>query len=170
MTHREFPKPLIAAVNGFAVGGGCEIALACDIIVAAEHATFGLPEVKRGILAAAGGLIRLPKVIPAKIAFELGMTGDTIDATRAYQLGLVNKVVPAERLIDEAVELANRICANAPIAVRASKRIMRRSLDLAESEAWEVSAEGARDVMTTEDAREGPRAFAEKRPAIWRGR
>jgi enoyl-CoA hydratase/carnithine racemase len=170
MTRRQFPKPLLAAVNGLAFGGGCEIALACDVVVAAEHATFGLPEVKRGIIAAAGGLIRLPKIIPPKVALELAMTGDTLDAFRAYELGLVNRVVAAHLLLEETIAIADRICANAPVAVRVSKRVMWGALDVAETEAWELSASGVSEIMATEDSREGPRAFVEKRPPVWQGR
>src|ERR1700728_780355 len=124
LTQRDFPKPLIAAVNGSALAGGFEIMLSCDLVVAADHATFGIPEAKRGLIAGAGGLIRMPKRLPMAIALEMAMTGDAIDAERAYALGLVNKVVAPEKLLDEALELADRIAANAPLAVRYSKSVM----------------------------------------------
>ena len=168
--QREFPKPLIAAVNGPALAGGFEIVLSCDLVVAAEHATFGIPEVKRGLMAAAGGLIRLPKRIPLAIALEFAMTGDPVDAQRALALGLVNRVVPAERVLDEAIALAERICENAPVAVRVSKRLMRESLDLTEEEAWKRNFERAGEVTATQDVWEGVRAFTEKRPPVWTGR
>ena len=125
---RNFPKPLIAAVNGAALAGGFEIVLACDLVVAADHAFFGIPEVKRGLAAAGGGLIRLAKRIPPAIALELALTGESIDAERALAYGLVNRVVPAERWSStRRSTLAEVICANAPLAVRASKELMKRS-------------------------------------------
>jgi crotonobetainyl-CoA hydratase len=166
-------KPTIAAVNGFAFGGGTEIALASDLIVAADAASFGLPEVKRGIFAAAGGAFRLPRQLPKKIAMEMILTGEPISAARACELGLVNRVVPAGELMDAALDLAGAICANAPLAVRASKRIANGILDgdvSSEASSWEQSrAEGAA-LMRSDDAQEGPRAFAEKRTPIWQGR
>ncbi len=167
ITTRDFPKPLIAAVNGAALAGGFEMVLACDLVIAADHATFGIPEVKRGLVAATGGLIRLPKRIPLALALELAMTGDSIDARRAYELGLVNHVVPSDQLIDEAVALAERIGENAPLAVRTSKQIMREALDLSEDEAWKRQRELGLAVFTHPDAIEGPTAFAEKRPPRW---
>jgi enoyl-CoA hydratase len=169
IARRKFPKPIIAAVNGVALAGGCEIVLSCDLVVAAEHAAFGIPEVKRGLVAAGGGLLRLHKRIPYSIALELALTGDTIDAHRAEQLGFVNRVVAADRLLDEAFELAERICANAPLSVRASKEIMRRSVGMSEDEAWEMNAQLIGPVFTSKDAIEGSTAFAEKRPPVWRG-
>ena len=166
---RKFPKPLIAAVNGAALAGGFEIVLSCDLVVAAEHAVFGIPEVKRGLAAAGGGLIRLAKRTPYAIALELALTGDSIDAQRALAYGLVNRVVPSERLLEEALELANVICANAPKAVRASKDLMKRSLDLSEENAWKLNAELIMSVFTSKDALEGAIAFAEKRPPVWTG-
>src|SRR6202020_2901153 len=116
ITQRAFLKPIIVAVNGSALAGGFEIMLSCDLVVAADHATFGIPEAKRGLVAGAGGLIRMPKRLPMAIALELAMTGDPIDAARAYELGLVNKVVPSGQVLDEAIALAERIAANAPLA------------------------------------------------------
>jgi len=166
---RRFPKPLIAAVNGAALAGGFEIVLACDLVVAADHAVFGIPEVKRGLAAAGGGLIRLAKRIPQAIALELALTGDSIDAERALDCGLVNRVVPAERLMEEALSIARTICANAPLAVRASKELMKRSLDLTEARAWDLNAVLATPIFASADAFEGAVAFAEKRPPVWTG-
>jgi enoyl-CoA hydratase len=170
LTQREFPKPIIAAVNGSALAGGFEIMLSCDLVVAAEHATFGIPEAKRGLIAGAGGLIRMPKRLPMAIALELAMTGDPIDAERAFALGLVNKVVPAADLLDEAVGLAERIAANAPLAVRYSKSVMKRAGELPESEGWAINAEAVGVVFSSADAMEGPIAFAEKRSPNWQGK
>jgi enoyl-CoA hydratase len=170
LTQRDFPKPIIAAVNGSALAGGFEIMLSCDLVVAADHATFGIPEAKRGLVAGAGGLIRMPKRLPMAIALELAMTGDPIDAERAYALGLVNKVVPSAQLLDEAIALAERIAANAPLAVRYSKDVMKRAAELPESEGWKINAEAVGVVFSSADAMEGPIAFAEKRPPKWQGK
>jgi crotonobetainyl-CoA hydratase len=170
LTHRDFPKPLIAAVNGAALAGGFEIMLSCDLVVAADHATFGIPEAKRGLIAGAGGLIRMPKRLPVAVALELAMTGDPIDAERAYALGLVNKVVPAASLMDEALALAQRIAANAPLAVRYSKSVMKRSAEVPEDEGWAINGEAAGVVFSSADAMEGAVAFAEKRPPNWTGK
>jgi enoyl-CoA hydratase len=166
---RDFSKPIIAAVNGPALAGGFEIVLACDLVVAAEHAVFGLPEVKRGLFAAAGALIRLPKRVPLALAMELAITGDTIDAPRALALGLVNRVVPGDRVLEEAVALAERICENAPASVRASRKMVREAVDLTEAEAWPRNYELSLEVFMTKDAIEGATAFAEKRPPRWTG-
>ena len=170
LTQRDFPKPIIAAVNGSALAGGFEIMLSCDLVVAAEHATFGIPEAKRGLIAGAGGLIRMPKRLPRAIALELAMTGDPIDAERAHALGLVNAVVPADRLMTEALALAERIAANAPLAVRYSKSVMTRAADVPESEGWKINAEAVGVVFSSADAMEGPIAFAEKRAPKWQGK
>jgi len=167
---RDFAKPRIAAVNGAAVAGGFEIVLACDLVVAAETAVFGLPEVKRGLFAAAGGPFRLARRVPLATATEIVLTGDPIDAPRALALGLVNQVVPRDQVVDAAVALAERIAANAPVAVRCSLRMLREAPDLPEPDAWRRSGELAGEVFRSEDAREGPRAFAEKRPPRWTGR
>ncbi|MDZ4827633.1 MAG: crotonase/enoyl-CoA hydratase family protein [Actinomycetota bacterium] len=167
---RDFPKPLIAAVNGPALAGGFEIVLACDIVVAAETAKFGIPEAKRGLMAVAGGLIRLPKRVSVTIALELAMTGDPIDARRAYDLGLVNRVVPAADVVDEALAIAARIAENSPIAVRMSRQIVREAVDLDEAAAWKRSNELSVDVFASGDAIEGATAFAEKRPPVWKSR
>jgi enoyl-CoA hydratase len=164
---RDFPKPIIAAVNGPALAGGFEIVLSCDLVVAAESARFGIPEVKRGLMAAAGGLIRLPKRVPLAIALELAMTGDPVDAPRALQLGLVNRVVPTARVVDEAIALADRIGENSPIAVRNSRRLVREAVELSEDEGWKRTIELMMPVFESGDAIEGATAFAEKRPPVW---
>ena len=165
---RDFPKPIIAAVNGPALAGGFEIVLSCDLVVAADTARFGIPEVKRGLMAAAGGLFRLPKRVPLAIALELAMTGDPIDATRALQLGLVNRVVPADRVVDEAIALADRIGENSPIAVRNSRQLVREAPELSEADAWKRTFELMMPVFESGDSIEGATAFAEKRPPVWR--
>ncbi len=170
ITQRVFPKPVIAAVNGAALAGGCEIMLSCDLVVAADHATFGIPEAKRGLVAGAGGLIRLPKRLPIAIALELALTGDSIDASRALALGLVNRVVPAASLMDEALALAGVIADNAPLAVRWSKQVMVRAAGVSEEEGWKLNAEAVGVVFSSADAMEGPVAFAEKRKPNWQGK
>lgn len=165
-------KPLIAAVNGFALGGGTELVLACDLAVMSESATLGLPEVKRGIIAAGGGLIRLPRRVPLAIALEAALTGEPISAEAALHWGLVNRVVAQDKVLDAALELAEKVAANAPVAVRASKRVIHQGLSMGsdwEPEVWKLSDALARDVMKSADAKEGPRAFAEKRNPRWVG-
>lgn len=170
IARRDFPKPLIAAVNGSALAGGLELMLACDLVVAADHATFGIPEAKRGLLAAGGGLVRLPKRIPIAVALELALTGDPLDAERALAHGLVNRVVPRHQLMEEALDLAERIAENAPLSVRHSKDVMRRAAELPEAEAWRVSDAAVGVVFSSADAMEGPVAFAEKRKPNWQGK
>lgn len=170
LTERYFSKPLIAAVNGFALGGGTEFALACDLVIAAEHAKFGLPEVKRGILAGAGGPLRLVRAVPKAVAMEIMLTGDHITAQRALEIGLVNKVVSYDDLMDEAIAMAERIVCNAPLSVRGAKELAYRSYGLPIAKAFEISNEIAIRVGSSEDALEGPRAFAEKRVPQWKGR
>ncbi len=170
IAQRDFPKPLIAAVNGSALAGGCEIMLSCDLVVAVEEATFGIPEVKRGLMAGAGGLFRLPKRIPQAIAMEMALTGDSIDARRALEIGLINRVVPAARLMEEALALAGTIAENAPLAVRASKRVMKQAGEVPDAEAWAINHSVVPDVFGSADAREGPIAFAEKRKPNWTGK
>jgi enoyl-CoA hydratase/carnithine racemase len=169
IAQRDFPKPLIAAVNGAALAGGCEIVLACDLVVAAEHATFGVPEVTRGLVAAAGGMLRLPRRLPWAVAMELLLTGAPIDARRAYELGFVNQVVPAAELLEAALALAGRICANAPLAVRRSKQVARAAVDLSEPEAWKLNAQVTGEIFASHDALEGAMAFGQKRPPEWTG-
>ncbi|ROO87963.1 short chain enoyl-CoA hydratase [Actinocorallia herbida] len=166
-------KPVIAAVNGFALGGGTEIALWADLVVAAETASFGLPEVKRGIIAGAGGAFRLAAQLPRKVAMELVLTGEPIDAPTALRLGLVNRVVAQEKVLTEALALAEAISVNAPLAVQASKRIARGISGgdvAAEAAAWELTAVETAQIMRSRDAKEGPRAFAEKRAPVWEAR
>jgi len=166
IVRRPPRKPLIAAVEGWAVAGGFEIALACDLIVAARDARFGIPEVKRGLVAAGGALIRLPRRIPYHLAVELALTGDPIDAERAHAVGLVARLAEPGGAVAAATELATTIAANGPLAVAATKRILTAD----EAGAWERQAEITEPVFASEDAREGARAFAEKRPPVWRGR
>jgi crotonobetainyl-CoA hydratase len=166
-------KPTIAAVNGFALGGGTEISLASDLVVAAETASFGLPEVRRGIFAGAGGLFRLPAQIPKKVAMEMILTGEPITAQRALELGLVNRVAPRDQVVDAALDLAGKITANAPLAVQASKRVANGMSDgrvPAEAGLWELSRAESLALKRTADAAEGPRAFAEKRTPQWEAR
>jgi enoyl-CoA hydratase len=169
LVRRNFPKPIIAAVNGPAFAGGFEIVLACDLVVAAEEAQFGIPEVKRGLFAAAGALIRLPKRIPLALATELAITGDPIDAHRALQLGLVSRVVPLTDVVDAALELAARIATTGPLAVRKTLQMVREAGDLTEEEAWPRNFELAMEVFASKDSIEGATAFAEKRPPRWTG-
>lgn len=168
-------KPVIAAVNGFAMGGGTELALACDLVVASTAATFGLPEVRRGLVAAAGGLLRLQHQVPLKRAAELALTGAPVDAATAYAWGLVNRVVEPDRLLDEAFALAATIAANAPTAVRTSKRLLHRTRTAGNDwhhgwtaeDAWAVNTEETMVAFGHPDAIEGPMAFAEKREPRW---
>jgi enoyl-CoA hydratase len=170
ITERSAEKPVIAAVEGYALAGGCEIALACDMIVASDEAHFGLPEVSRGLIAGAGGLLRLPQRIPRAVAMELALTGEMIGAARALQLGLVNRVVPAGRALDAGMELARRIAANAPLAVRASKRVIVESPQWPPAEAFDRQREIVEQVADSLDAREGALAFTQKRAPVWHAR
>ncbi|MFC0283606.1 enoyl-CoA hydratase-related protein [Camelimonas abortus] len=168
--HMPRAKAWIAAVNGFALAGGLEIMLACDMAVASEKAAFGLPEVTRGLVALAGGVYRLPRAIPRNIALELIATGRRLDAKRAGELGLVNHVVPHERLRAAALELAEAVCANAPVAVRESLAVARRAHDLSDADLRRLGEEAAARNAATLDFLEGPRAFVEKRAPRWQGR
>ena len=167
---RDRTKPWIAAINGKALAGGAEIVLACDLVVAAERAAVGLPEVLRGLIAAAGGLFRLPRAIPHNIALELILTAGQLDAQRAYQLGLVNRLASNEGLLDAALALAAEIARNSPVAVRESLNVARRANELREDELRELTRESFARVMASDDFKEGPRAFIEKRAPRWTGR
>lgn len=166
-------KPTIAAVNGYALGGGTEIMLACDLAVIDETATLGLPEVKRGLFAAAGGVIRLPRQLPLKVALGIILTGDPISAARAYELGLVNEVAAEGTALEAAFELAETIAGNAPVSVQESKRVAHETHAAGTDwgpEVWEINRSASRIVFRSKDSREGPRAFAEKRAPKWEGR
>ncbi|MES2172285.1 MAG: enoyl-CoA hydratase-related protein [Actinomycetota bacterium] len=172
VTH-AISKPTIAAVNGFALGGGLELVLASDLAIAAERATFGLPEVSHGVLAGGGGAIRMPRQVPQKVANEMILTGQPITAHRAYELGLVNRVVPNDEVVAAALELADSIGANAPLATQASKRVARGIVEgryLTEDEEWRRSDSELAVLMASEDAREGVAAFAERRSPRWKSR
>ena len=170
IARRERTKPIIAAVNGPAYAGGCEIVLSCDLVVASTEAKFGIPEVKRSLVAAAGGLFRLPRALPKMVAMELALTGDPIDAQRAYELGFVNRLCEPAALIDTATALAEQITANAPLAVRASRQIVLDGMLAADDDAWRITNEAFAAVASSEDFGEGPRAFIEKRAPQWKGR
>jgi enoyl-CoA hydratase len=170
ITQRSSRKPLIAAVEGFALAGGFEVALSCDLIVAARGARFGIPEVKRGLIAAGGGLIRLPKRIPYHLAMELALTGDPVQAERAYEIGIVNRLTEPGAALDGARELAAAIVPNAPLSLELSKEIVQRTSDWTEAEAWEKAGELGTRAFSSEDAQEGAKAFAEKRAPQWKGR
>ena len=167
---RDRTKPLIAAVDGPALAGGCEIVLSCDLVVASTNARFGIPEVKRSLVAAAGGLFRLPRALPRNVAMELALTGDPIDAERAHAFGLVNELVEPGKALEAALALAERINANAPVAVRQSRRVVVEGMLADDDTAWKVTGDAMAKAMSTEDFAEGPRAFIEKRPPEWKGR
>jgi enoyl-CoA hydratase len=170
ITQRASEKPLIAAIEGFAVAGGLEVALACDLIVAAKGARLGIPEVKRSLVAAGGALLRLPRMLPRNVAIELALTGDPIDAERAYELGLVNRLAEPGQAIDTALELAAVIAANGPLALAGTKRIITEAVDWPDAEFFDRQGEIIDPVMASEDAREGATAFAEKRAPVWKRR
>jgi enoyl-CoA hydratase len=170
IVQRAADKPLVAAIEGFAVAGGLEVALACDLIVAARGARLGIPEVKRSLVAAGGALRRLPRRIPYGVAVELALTGDPIDAERGFELGLVNRLAEPGGAVEAALELAGAIAANGPLALAASKRILEGQFDWGEEEFWVRQGELSGPVFGSEDAREGATAFAEKRAPVWRGR
>lgn len=170
LTERPPAKPLIAAVEGFALAGGCELALACDLIVAADDAVFGLPEVRRGLVAGSGGLIRLPRRIPESIALEFVLTGARMPSAIAHRWGLVNRLAPPGGALEAALVLAGEIAANAPLSVVASKRIVREARSWPEHDIWARQRPLAEAVIGSADAQEGARAFAEKREPVWCGR
>jgi len=161
--------PVVAGVEGVAMAGGFEIALSCDMIIASENSVFSLPEVTRGLIAAAGGLYRLVRSMPRALALELLATGDRLTAARAAEFGLVNHVTVPGGAIAEALALARKITANAPIAVRESMQIARRAFDMDDDELFALGLEAQKRIVTTQDFAEGPRAFIEKRSPDWKG-
>ena len=163
-------KPTIAAIRGYAVGGGLELALACDMRVAAEDAKLGMMEVRRGRLGGAGGTQRLPRLVGTAKALEMSLTGEPVDAAEAYRIGLVNRVVPADQLMAAAEALAAKICLGAPLSVIAIKEAITRGVELPLEQGLKLESELGLALSTTEDQKEGSRAFAEKRPAVWKGR
>jgi enoyl-CoA hydratase len=170
ITTRPPRKPLIAAVEGWALAGGFELLLACDLVVAAETARFGVPEVKRGLVAGAGAALLLPRRIPQALALELLLTGEPLSAQRAADIGLVNRLAPEGGALEAAVQLAEVIAGNGPLAVAVTKEIARSTFDWTIEEGWEQQGKLTAPVFTSEDAREGATAFAEKRPPVWKGR
>ena len=169
IVQRDVKKPLIAAVEGFALAGGCEVALACDLIVSARDARFGVPEVKRGLVAAAGALRRLPERLPLGIAKELVLTGDPITAERASELGLVNRLAEPGEALETALTLAADIARNAPLALAVSKQILEAQQEWTEEEFWAKQGEMSAPAFASKDAIEGATAFAEKREPVWTG-
>jgi enoyl-CoA hydratase len=170
IAQRSAAKPLIAAIEGFAVAGGLEVALACDMIVAARGAKLGIPEVKRSLVAAGGALLRLPRVLPRTVAFELALTGDPITSERGFELGMVNRLAEPGEAVATALQLAEQVAANGPLALAATKRILTEAIDWPDSEFFARQAEITGPVMSSQDAREGAKAFAEKRAPVWQGR
>jgi enoyl-CoA hydratase len=170
ITERSSRKPLIAAVEGFALAGGLEIALSCDLLVAAKGARLGIPEAGVGLFAAAGALLRLPRRLPYGVAMEMALTADPITAERGYELGLVNRLAEPGEAVSVALELAERVARNAPLALAVSKELIRDMQGRTEAEFWELQREHLRAVFASEDAKEGPTAFAEKRAPVWSGR
>ncbi|HOW48205.1 MAG TPA: enoyl-CoA hydratase-related protein [Rubrivivax sp.] len=170
LVRRARRKPLVAAVNGLAYGGGFEMVLACDLVVAARSARFALPEVKRGLFALYGGVFRAAHALPPNLARELALTGEPIDAARAHALGLVNRLCDDNEVLPTALALAESICANSPVAVRESLGVINRSIDAAQALAWQLSAEAAAAVRASDDSREGIAAFLGKRAPRWSGR
>jgi enoyl-CoA hydratase len=170
LTKRPPSKPLIAAVEGYALAGGFEMVLACDLVVAADNAQFGVPEVKRGLAATAGGLVRLPRQLPYRVAMELVLTGDMFPAARAHACGLVNRLTPPGEALAEARKLALSIASNGPLSVAASKRVVVESQDWPADELWDRQTALTEHIFTSADAREGSAAFAEKRKPVWQGK
>ncbi len=163
-------KPLIGALEGFVLAGGLELSLACDLTVASQSAMFGIPEVKRGLVAAGGGVVKMPRMMPKRFAMELALTGEPISAQRAYELGLVNRVVADDQVLAETIKLAKTIVANGPLAVMASKECIVESEGWAPEDLFQKQYKIMGPVFTSEDAKEGPRAFAEKRAPNWQGK
>ena len=169
ITDAVIEKPLIAAVEGFALAGGFEIMLSCDLVVAADNAKLGIPEVKRGLVAAGGGLMKMPKQMPKRLAMELALTGNSISAKRALEVGLINKVVAAGSALEHALELANTIKANGPLAVRLSKQVVNNAPDWTTDTMNDEQLKIVLPIFTSNDAQEGAAAFAEKRAPKWTG-
>ena len=169
LTLKPPAKPLIAAVEGYALAGGFELVMACDLVVASASATFGIPEVKRGLCAGGGGLLRLPRQLPSRIAMELALTGGMLSVERANAFGMVNRMVPAGHALPAARQLAAEISANGPLAVAASKQVITRSVDWSSDEQWDKQAAITGPVLRSADAREGAAAFADKRSPRWQG-
>jgi enoyl-CoA hydratase len=170
IAQRSARKPLIAAIEGFAVAGGMEIALACDLIVAARGAKLGIPEAKRSLVAAGGALLRLPRRMPYHMVMELALTGDLLPAERFHEFGVVNRIADPGGAIDAALELAASVAKNAPLALVASKRILQEQFDWSSTEMWERQGAISGPVFASEDAKEGAAAFKEKRDPVWKGR
>ncbi|MCU4186189.1 crotonase/enoyl-CoA hydratase family protein [Acidiferrimicrobium sp. IK] len=170
ITKRDRTKPIIAAVDGPALAGGTEVVLSCDLVVASTTATFGIPEVKRSLVAGAGGLFRLGRKIPFNVAMECALTGDPITAERAYGFGLVNELVEPGTALEAALKLAGRIEANAPVAVRASRKVVLEATHASDEVGWSLSDAGMAEAVSSEDFKEGLTAFIEKRPPNWTGR
>jgi enoyl-CoA hydratase len=169
LTNANVRKPLIAAVEGMALAGGFEMALACDLIVASETSQFGLPEVKRGLVANAGGLVRLPRQLPYRVAMEMALTGAPVPAQFLLAHGLINRIAPAGEVLNVALDLAGAIAANGPLAVAVSKQVMQRSQDWPSTELFQRQDEFTLPVFKSQDAKEGATAFAEKRKPVWKG-
>jgi enoyl-CoA hydratase len=170
IAQRASRKPLIAAIEGFAVAGGMEIALACDLIVAARGAKLGIPEAKRSLVAAGGALLRLPQRMPYHMVMELALTGDPLPAERFYEFGVVNRIAEPGSAVDVALELAASVAKNAPLALIASKRILQEQFDWSSAEMWEKQGAISGPVFASDDAKEGASAFKEKRDPVWKGR
>jgi enoyl-CoA hydratase len=170
ITQRASRKPLIAAIEGFAVAGGLEIALSCDLIVAAKGAKLGIPEAKRSLVAAGGALLRLPRRMPYHVVMELALTGDTLPAERFHEFGVVNVLAEPGGAVDAALELAGRLAKNGPLALVASKRVLQEQFDWSSEEMWDKQGAITAPVFASEDAKEGANAFKEKREPVWQGR
>jgi enoyl-CoA hydratase len=170
IAQRAARKPLIAAIEGFAVAGGMEIALACDLIVAARGAKMGIPEAKRSLVAAGGALLRLPRRMPYHVVMELALTGDAVPAERFHEFGVVNSLAEPGSAVEVALELAERVAKNGPLALIASKRILQEQFDWSSAEMWEKQGAISGPVFASEDAKEGANAFKEKRDPVWQGR
>jgi len=170
ITQRASRKPLIAAIEGFALAGGMEIALSCDLIVAAKGARMGIPETKRSLVAAGGALLRMPRRMPYHVVMELALTGDPLPSERFHELGLVNRLTEPGGAVDGALELAAALVKNGPLALMATKQVLQEQFDWTSAEMWERQGEITGPVLASEDAKEGSSAFKEKREPVWKGR